>query len=68
MVDHAKQQLMALLLNVVSVKLPQFAPIGEDRATVSQAIIYCWDLSGDGDETAKEIAGRINNMSQSHQG
>lgn len=66
MVDRAKRQLMALLLNVVSEKLPQFAPISDDDATVSQAITYCWDLItpggdyGENHELAKDIADQIN--------
>jgi hypothetical protein len=56
---------MALLLNVVSGKLPQHAPVSEDDATASQAITYCWELITDtddgNDETAKDIADQINN-------
>ena len=65
MTARAKQQLMALLLNVASEKLslmdPQFSA---DGATVSQAITYCDNLIDDpaGDhETAKTIADLINN-------
>ena len=62
---HARQQLMATILNVVSLKLAQTAVISADGATVSQAITYCWDLIADGnptnDETAKTIADKINN-------
>jgi hypothetical protein len=39
--DRAKQQLIALLLNVVSGKLHQATFISQDSATVSQAITYC---------------------------
>ncbi|UCF78024.1 MAG: T9SS type A sorting domain-containing protein [Candidatus Eiseniibacteriota bacterium] len=63
--DRAKQQMVALLLNVVSLKLSQAEVISEDGANVSQAITYCWDLMTDGiisnDEDAKTIAGLINN-------
>jgi hypothetical protein len=65
MVDRAKQQLLALLLNVVSGKIAQTQVISPNGATVTQAITYCNDLIQDGvksnDETAKTIADRINN-------
>jgi hypothetical protein len=64
MVDRAKQQLMALLLNVASGKLAQTAIISADGATVSQAITFSDnlidDVSGD-HETAKTICDEINN-------
>jgi hypothetical protein len=63
--DRAKQQLLALLLNVVSGKIAQTQKISPNGATVSQAITYCNDLIQDGvasnDETAKTIADMINN-------
>jgi len=63
--DRAKQQLLALLLNVVSLKLSQGEIISEDGANVSQAITYSYDLIVDGkrksDEKAKEICDYINN-------
>lgn len=62
---RARQQLMALLLNVASLKLGQNVVISDDGRTVSQAITYAWDLIADGDpandETAKTIADEINN-------
>ena len=65
MSDRAKQQLIALMLNVVSLKLHQATPISEDSATVSQAITYCSELITDSDpsndEVAKDIADCINN-------
>jgi hypothetical protein len=63
--DRAKQQLLALLLNVVSGKIAQTHVISQNGATVSQAITYCNDLIQDAnasnDETAKTIADQINN-------
>jgi hypothetical protein len=63
--DRAKQQLLALLLNVVSGKISQTQKISPNGATVSQAITYCNDLIQDGvasnDEKAKTIADTINN-------
>lgn len=63
--DRAKQQLLALLLNVVSGKIAQTQVISLNGATVSQAITYSNDLIQDGvasnDETAKTIADMINN-------
>ena len=67
MIDRAKQQLMALLLNVASGKLSQTEVISADGATVSQAITYCDNLVDDpaGDhETAKTICDEINNNRQ----
>ncbi len=61
----ARQHLIAVLLNVVSLKLHQTTPISEDNASVSQAITYCHQLIADSDpandETAKDIADQINN-------
>ncbi len=63
--DRAKQQLLALLLNVVSLKISQGEIISADGANVTQAITYCDELITDGissnDETAKTIADLINN-------
>jgi hypothetical protein len=63
--DRAKQQLLALLLNVVSGKIAQTQKISPNGATVSQAITYCNDLIQDAiasnDEAAKTIADMINN-------
>ncbi|MEE9442974.1 MAG: T9SS type A sorting domain-containing protein [candidate division Zixibacteria bacterium] len=67
MIDRAKQQLMALLLNVASGKLSQMEIIIGDGATVSKAITYCDDVIDDpaGDhETAKTICDEINNNRQ----
>jgi hypothetical protein len=62
---RARQQLMALLLNVASLKLGQSLVISPDGSTVNQAITYAWDLIADGDpandETAKTIADELNN-------
>jgi len=62
---RARQQLMAVLLNVMSLSIGQNQVISSDGSTVSQAITYCWDLIADGDpandETAKTIADEINN-------
>jgi hypothetical protein len=64
MIDRARQQLMALLLNVASGKLSQTQIISADGATVSQAITYSDNLIDDpsGDyEKAKTICDEINN-------
>jgi len=65
MISRARQQLMALLLNVAGQKLSLTEQISEDDATVSQAITYCDFLLDDGydwnDELAKDIANQINN-------
>lgn len=64
MLARAKQQLMALLLNVASGYIHQMEVISGDGATVSQAITYCDNIIDDpyGDyETAKTIADMINN-------
>jgi hypothetical protein len=64
MTARAKQQLMALLLNVASQKLGLRTVISEDGASVSQAITFCDSLIDDpqGDhENAKTIADWINN-------
>jgi hypothetical protein len=64
MTQRARQQLMALLLNVASGKIGLLQPVSADDATVSQAITYCdrlIDGSPSGHETAKTIADLINN-------
>jgi hypothetical protein len=65
MLDRAKQQLLALLLNVVSGKISQTEVISDNGATVSQAITHGHDLMTDAsagnDETAKTICDLINN-------
>jgi hypothetical protein len=65
MLDRAKQQLTALLLNVASLKLSQAEIISEDGANVSQAITYCnliiTDAMDASYEVAKDIADLINN-------
>jgi len=62
--DKARAHFTALLLNMVSGKLPQWVYISEDSATVSQAITYCnaliIDDNADNDEAAKNIAEMIN--------
>ncbi len=62
--SHAKQQLMALLLNVAAGFINQTEMISEDGATVSQAITYCdrlIDLPEGDHEKAKTICDQINN-------
>jgi len=65
MLDRAKQQMMALLLNVVSLKLSQAYVVSPNGANVSQAITYCDSLVSDkitsNDEMAKDICDYINN-------
>jgi hypothetical protein len=65
MTSRAKQQLMALLLNVASGKLSLTEIISEDGATVSQAVTYCDLVIDDGnsenDESARDVADMINN-------
>ena len=65
MLDRAKQQMVALLLNVVSLKLSQAYVVSADGANVSQAITYCDGLIDDhvvsNDELAKSICDYINN-------
>ena len=64
MTARAKQQLMALLMNVAAEYISQTEVISDEGATVSQAITYCDNLIDDaaGDhEKAKSIADRINN-------
>ena len=65
MLDRARQQALALLLNVVSLKLSQAQVISANGANVSQAITYVNQLIMDkvtsNDERAKDIADYINN-------
>ncbi len=65
MLERAKQQMIALLLNVASLKLSQAEIISEDGANVSQAITYCNEIITDqvavDYEVAKTIADEINN-------
>jgi hypothetical protein len=66
MLERAKQQMIALLLNVASLKLSQAEVISEDGANVSQAITYCNKIitdqaTGVDYEVAKTIADDINN-------
>jgi hypothetical protein len=65
MLDRAKQQITALLLNVASLKISQAEIISEDGANVSQAITYCnliiTDAVDVSYEVAKDIADLINN-------
>ncbi|MCX5800003.1 MAG: T9SS type A sorting domain-containing protein [Candidatus Eisenbacteria bacterium] len=63
--DKAKMQALALLLNVVSLKISQAQVISADGANVSQAVTYVNELIMDmvtsNDERAKDIAEYINN-------
>jgi len=66
MLDRAKQQMAALLLNVASLKIGQAQVISADGANVSQAITYANDIITDNVpgvsyEVAKDIADIINN-------
>ncbi len=66
MLDRAKQQFVALLLNVASLKISQAQIISADGAIVSQAITYCNAIitnrvPGVSYEVAKGIADMINN-------
>jgi hypothetical protein len=64
MIDRARQQLMALLLNVAAGYISQNEIISADGATVTQAITYCdnlIDAAGSNVEKAKTIADMINN-------
>jgi hypothetical protein len=65
MLDRAKQQMLALLLNVASLKISQAEIISKDGANVSQAITYCnliiTDAVDVSYEVAKDIADTINN-------
>jgi streptogramin lyase len=62
-IDHAREQLLALLLNVAANDLALTDVISKDGATASQAITYCDQLIDDpaGDWTlAASIAEKIN--------
>ena len=64
-VAQARQQLIALLLNVVSGKISQTAVISEDGATVSQAITFCDNIIDDPDgdyHLARDICKEINKI------
>lgn len=61
---RARQQLMALLLNVASGRLSTTQSVSSDGATVSQAITYCAGQIADPNgahESAKTVADAINN-------
>ena len=69
--DRARQQLLALLLNVASGRIGTMSVVSQDGATASQAITYCDNLidSPSGDhERAKSIADDINNGKLVHAG
>lgn len=64
MISRARQQLLALLLNVAAGYMSQTSVISADGATVSQAITFCdhqIDLPAGDHELAKTIADLINN-------
>jgi hypothetical protein len=64
MVSRARQQLMALLLNVAAGYAGLMNSVSADGATLSQAITYCDNMIDDPDgdhEKAKTIADIINN-------
>lgn len=65
MEERAKQQYLALLLNLASGKLLTTSVVSDDGRTASQALQYVADLIVDGiaanDETAKDVADTINN-------
>ena len=65
MLDRAKQQYLALLLNLASGKLLTSSIVSADGATASQALQQVADDINDGDpsndETAKDISDTINN-------
>jgi hypothetical protein len=56
MLDRAKQQYLALLLNVASAKLLTSTVVTADERTASQAIQYIADLINDGDGSNDELA------------
>ena len=67
MIDRARQQLLALLLNVAANYLTLRDVISQDGATVSQAITFCDNLIDNpagNHELAKDIADRINGGQQ----
>jgi hypothetical protein len=65
MLERAKQQYMALLLNVASNRLQSLAVVSADGGTVSQAVQQIAAQIKDGnpsnDEAAKDLADTINN-------
>jgi hypothetical protein len=65
MLDRAKQQYLALLLNVASGKLATYSVVSEDDLTASQALqqvaAYINDGDPGNDEAGKDIADQINN-------
>lgn len=64
MISRARQQLLALLLNVAAGYMSQTSVISADGATVSQAITFCdreIDQPAGDHELAKTIADLINN-------
>ncbi|TPW06896.1 MAG: HAF family extracellular repeat-containing protein [bacterium] len=65
MLDRARQQYLALLLNVASGKLLTSTIVSADGASVSQALqqvaLYILDGSTGNDEVAKDIGDIINN-------
>ncbi|MEZ4653762.1 MAG: SdrD B-like domain-containing protein [Candidatus Eisenbacteria bacterium] len=65
MIDRARQQYLALLLNTASQRLATYSVVSEDDRTCSQAITYVAMLIKDGDsandEIAKDVADTINN-------
>lgn len=58
--QRASMQYLALLLNVISGYLAQYAPASADNATVSQAIIYIDEILPANPELAKNIAETLN--------
>jgi hypothetical protein len=64
MIARARQQLVALLLNVAAEKISLTQVVSEDGATCSQAITFCDNVIDDPDgdhERAKDICDLINN-------
>jgi hypothetical protein len=65
MVDRAKQQLFALLLNFASGRIGNETVISEDDRVAAEAVTYAANLINDGDpandELAKSICDLINN-------
>ncbi len=67
MIARARQQLMALLMNIAAGYISQAQVISADGATVSQAVTYCDNLIDNptgNHELAKTIADQINNNQQ----
>jgi hypothetical protein len=65
MVNRAKQQYLAFLLNLASGKLLTYSEVSKDGAVASQALqqisTFILDGNPDNDETAKDIGDCINN-------